>query len=130
MELLPAFAGHDEDGIGTTLSGERRAGGAEREWDSVFLASLESRLHLCLVLCTNNDLWGHTVETGVRAPCVGAETVGIYLSIRDGLPDLGKKLLLDMWVDHNKSIANRIANLSNILDIARKTEDISLNLKT
>lgn len=95
-----------------------------------FLQALKVCLHLCLVLCTDNDLWGHTVEAGVRAPGVGAETVGIYLFLRDGLPDLGKKLLLDMWVDHNKGIANRIANLSNILDIARKTEDISLNLKT
>lgn len=101
MELLPTFACHDEHGVGTALSGERRAGSAERKRNGVFLARLEGRLHFLLVLCADDDLRGHTIETGISAPGISTETVGIYLSLRDGLPDLGKKLLLNMWIGHN-----------------------------
>ena len=100
-ELLPAFARHDEHGVGTTLSGERSAGRAEGKRNSVFSARLESSLHFLLVLCADDDLRGHAVEAGVCSPSISAKTVGIYLSFRNGLLDLGEKLLLNMWIDHN-----------------------------
>lgn len=53
------------------------------------------------VLCADDDLRGHAIEAGISTPGISTETIGIYLSLRDGLLDLGKKLLLNMWIDHN-----------------------------
>ena len=101
MVFLPAFPGHNEHGVGTTLPGERCAGSAERKGKGILLAGLEGHPDLLLVLRADDDLWGHAVEAGICSPGIGAEAVSIYLSLRDDLPNLGKKLLLDMWVDHN-----------------------------
>ena len=71
------LARHDEHGVRTTLTRERRACSTEGKGQLMFLTQLYDPGDLLLAIAADDGLWDLTIETGIRSPSEGTKLVGI-----------------------------------------------------